>query len=31
MAKLDKNTALRLSEPVEDAYLECIDRLSTAI
>lgn len=27
MAKLDKNTALRLSEPVEDAYLECIDRL----
>ena len=27
MAKLDKLTALRLSEPVEDAYLECIDRL----
>ena len=27
MAKLDKNTALRLSEPVEAAYLECIDRL----
>lgn len=27
MAKLDKNTSLRLSEPVEDAYLECIDRL----
>lgn len=27
MAKLDKNTVLRLSEPVEDAYLECIDRL----
>lgn len=27
MAKLDKNTALRLSEPVEDAYLACIDRL----
>lgn len=27
MAKLEKNTALRLSEPVEDAYLECIDRL----
>lgn len=27
MAKLDKNTALRLSEPVEDAYLECVDRL----
>lgn len=27
MAKLDKLTALRLSEPVENAYLECIDRL----
>ncbi len=27
MARLDKNTALRLSEPVEDAYLACIDRL----
>lgn len=27
MARLDKLTALRLSEPVEDAYLECIDRL----
>lgn len=27
MAKLDKLTALRLSEPVEDAYLACIDRL----
>lgn len=27
MAKLDNLTALRLSEPVEDAYLECIDRL----
>ena len=27
MAKLDKNTALRLSEPVEAAYLDCIDRL----
>lgn len=27
MAKLDKETALRLSEPVEDAYLECVDRL----
>lgn len=27
MAKLDKETALRLSEPVEEAYLECIDRL----
>lgn len=27
MARLDKETALRLSEPVEDAYLECIDRL----
>jgi hypothetical protein len=27
VAKLDKLTALRLSEPVEDAYLECIDRL----
>lgn len=27
MAKLDKLTALLLSEPVEDAYLECIDRL----
>ena len=27
MARLDKNTALRLSEPVEAAYLDCIDRL----
>lgn len=27
MARLDKNTALRLSEPVENAYLACIDRL----
>ena len=27
MARLDKDTALRLSEPVEDAYLACIDRL----
>lgn len=27
MARLDKNTALRLSEPVESAYLDCIDRL----
>ena len=27
MAKLDKDTMLKLSEPVEDAYLECIDRL----
>ena len=27
MAKLDKNTALRLSEPVEEAYMDCIDRL----
>lgn len=27
MARLDKNTALHLSEPVEDAYLACIDRL----
>lgn len=27
MARLDKLTALRLSEPIEDAYLECIDRL----
>ena len=27
MAKLDKETALRLSEPVEDAYLDCVDRL----
>lgn len=27
MARLDKLTALRLSEPVENAYLECIDRL----
>ena len=25
--RLDKNTALRLSEPVEDAYLACLDRL----
>lgn len=31
MAKLDKNTALRLSEPVENAYLECVDRLITNI
>lgn len=27
MAKLDKNTALQLSEPVEEAYLACVDRL----
>lgn len=27
MARLDKDTALRLSEPIEDAYLACIDRL----
>lgn len=27
MARLDRDTALRLSEPVEDVYLECIDRL----
>lgn len=27
MAQLDKDTALRLSEPIEDAYLACIDRL----
>lgn len=27
MARLDKNTALRLSEPVEEAYLACLDRL----
>lgn len=27
MAKLDKNTALRLSEPIEEAYLEAVDRL----
>ena len=27
MAKLDKNTALKLSEPIEDAYLACVDRL----
>ena len=27
MARLDKNTALRLSDPVEAAYLDCIDRL----
>ncbi len=27
MARLDRDTALRLSEPIEDVYLECIDRL----
>lgn len=27
MARLTKEFAIRLSEPVEDAYLECIDRL----
>ena len=27
MARLDKDTALRLSESIEDAYLACIDRL----
>ena len=27
MARLDPNTALKLSEPVEEAYLACVDRL----
>lgn len=27
MARLDRDTALRLSEPIEDVYLECIDKL----